>query len=37
MELTVKCQGLLDTLKKNVEYVGSEESLKLNMPKGIKI
>lgn len=35
-ELTVKCQGLLDTLKKNVEYVGSEEELKTKYAKGYK-
>lgn len=35
-ELTIKCQGLLDTLKKNVEYVGSEEELKTKYAKGYK-
>lgn len=35
-ELTVKCQELLDTLKKNIEFVGSEEELKTKYSKGYK-
>lgn len=35
-ELATKCQELLDTLKKNIEFVGSEEELKTKYSKGYK-